>query len=110
MYETKALVALARAWRDDPVRTARVRDAVRWVAHEHATPDTHVLGEAWVRTDGDVVAAVGQPHTLTGLLFYEASLQAFPPGDGDGDEDGDREGAEDDGVEDRRAGPAGRDQ
>jgi hypothetical protein len=79
MYETKALVALAKAWRGDDERMAQVRDGVRWVAREHATPDTHVLGEAWIREGGEVVAAVSQPHTLTGLLFYYASLQAFPP-------------------------------
>ncbi|SFR65029.1 hypothetical protein [Halogeometricum limi] len=77
MYETKALIALSKAWADDPVRLERVRDGVRWVAHEHATFDTHVLGEAWIRHDGDVVAAVCQPHTFTGLLFYYAALEAF---------------------------------
>lgn len=78
MYETKALIALARAWRGRP-EFERVRAGVRWVAHEHATPDTHVLGEAWVRRDGRVRSAVSQPHTFTGLLFYYASLEAFPP-------------------------------
>jgi hypothetical protein len=78
MYETKALIALARAWRDRP-EFERVREGVRWVAREHATPDTHVLGEAWIRRDGRVAAAVSQPHTFTGLLFYYASLEAFPP-------------------------------
>jgi hypothetical protein len=78
MYETKALIALARAWRGRP-EAERVRDGVRWVAHEHATSDTHVLGEAWVRRGGAVVAAVSQPHTFTGLLFYYASLEAFSP-------------------------------
>jgi hypothetical protein len=81
LYETKALVALAKAWGDDPERMTRVRDGIQWVAHQHATPDTHVLGEAWIREDGDVVSVVSQPHTLTGLLFYIASLEAFPPMD-----------------------------
>jgi hypothetical protein len=82
MYETKALAALARAWRGRP-DVAKVRAGVRWVAHQHATPDTGVLGEAWVRRGGRVRSAVSQPHTFTGLLFYDASLEAFPPDDPD---------------------------
>ncbi|MFC4359146.1 hypothetical protein ACFO0N_14460 [Halobium salinum] len=82
MYESKALVALAKAWRDDPERMARVCEGVRWIAHEHATSDTHVLGEGWLLEDGDVVSVVSQPHTFTGLLFYYAALEAFPPADG----------------------------
>jgi hypothetical protein len=79
MYESKALVALAKAWRDDPARLERVREGVRWIAHEHATPDTGVLGEGWLLEDGEVVSVVSQPHTFTGLLFYYAALEAFPP-------------------------------
>jgi hypothetical protein len=83
MYETKGLIALARAWRGRP-EFDRVRDGIRWVAHQHATADTHVLGEAWVRRGEKVAAAVSQPHTFTGLLFYHASLEAFPPAGWDG--------------------------
>ncbi|SEO22326.1 Glycosyl hydrolases family 15 [Halogranum amylolyticum] len=78
MYESKALVALATGWRDDPERLARVRRGVGWIAHNHATPDTHVLGEAWIREDGRIRTAVSQPHTFTQLLFYYASVLAFP--------------------------------
>lgn len=81
MYESKALVALATGWRDDPTRMARVRDGVRWIAHNHATPDTHVLGEAWIRDEGQLLTAVSQPHTFTQLLFYYASVLAFPADD-----------------------------
>jgi hypothetical protein len=78
-YETKALLALAKAWGDDPDRLADVREGLRWIARHHATPDTHVMGETWL-TDGDsIVSAVSQPHTWTQLLFYHASLEAFPP-------------------------------
>jgi hypothetical protein len=84
MYETKALIALARAWHDRPDLLAEVRAGVRWVAHEHATHDTHVLGEAWIRRGETIESAVSQPHTFTGLLFYYATLEAFPP-DGWGD-------------------------
>ncbi|SDM63178.1 hypothetical protein SAMN04487949_2332 [Halogranum gelatinilyticum] len=79
MYESRALIALATGWADDPEKMTRVRDGVRWIAHNHATPDTHVLGEAWIREDGRVLTAVSQPHTFTQLLFYYASLLAFPP-------------------------------
>jgi hypothetical protein len=87
MYETKALIALARAWHGRPDLLAEVRAGVRWVAHEHATHDTHVLGEAWIRRGEKIESAVSQPHTFTGLLFYYATLEAFPP-DGWGDASG----------------------
>jgi hypothetical protein len=87
MYETKALIALARAWHGRPDLLAEVRAGVRWVAHEHATHDTHVLGEAWIRRGEQIESAVSQPHTFTGLLFYYATLEAFPP-DGWGDASG----------------------
>lgn len=79
MYESRALIALATGWADDPEKMALVRDGVRWIAHTHASPDTHVLGEAWIREDDTVLTAVSQPHTFTQLLFYYASLLAFPP-------------------------------
>lgn len=87
MYESKALIALATGWRGDAERMGRVRDGVEWIAHHHATPDTHVLGEAWIRDGDSVVTAVSQPHTFTQLLFYYASVLAFPPADAAGASD-----------------------
>jgi hypothetical protein len=79
LYESQGLIALARAWRDDPDRLERVRRGVRWVAHEHATQDTHVMGEVWMQHGDEIVTTVSQPHTWAQLLFYFAALEAFPP-------------------------------
>jgi hypothetical protein len=81
MYDVKTLITLARASRDDPADMAEVRRGVRWVANRHATDDTRVMGEAWMRRDDDIVTGVSQPHTWSQLLFYYASLEAFPPPD-----------------------------
>lgn len=78
-YETKGLLALAKAWRDDPARLAWVRDGLVWVATQHATPDTHVMGEAWQRHDGEIISVVSQPHAWEQVLFYLAALEAWPP-------------------------------
>jgi len=56
-----------------------VRRGVRWVANEHATDDTHVMGENWLHRGGDIVTGVSQPHTWSQVLLYYASLEAFPP-------------------------------
>jgi hypothetical protein len=81
LYETQGLLALARAWRGDEELTARVRNGVRWVANHHATDDTFVMGEVWLRDGDEVVTTVSQPHTWAQLLFYYAALEAFPPAD-----------------------------
>jgi hypothetical protein len=87
-YETMSLIALAQAWRGDPDRMAAVRRGVEWVAYEHATNDTHIMGEMWMTRNGGVVTAASQPHTWAQLLFYYASLEAFPP-EGFAESDGD---------------------
>lgn len=79
MYETTGLIALAQAWRDDSERFGAIQRGVEWVAHEHATTDTHVMGEMWMTRNGGVVTASSQPHTWAQVLFYYASLEAFPP-------------------------------
>jgi len=83
LYETQGLLVLARAWHDDPDRLARIRDGIRWVAHEHATANTNIMGEVWIRDGNRVVTSVSQPHTWAQLLFYYAALEAFPPGNVD---------------------------
>jgi hypothetical protein len=80
LYETHALIAVAHVWRAQaPDLLDRVRRGVRWVAHEHATPDTHVMGEVWLRRGDRLVTTVSQPHTWAQMLFYYAALEAFPP-------------------------------
>jgi len=79
LYEAQGLISLARAWRGDPGKMERVRRGVRWIAHEHATGDTRVMGEIWMQHDHEIVTTVSQPHTWAQLLFYFAALEAFPP-------------------------------
>ena len=77
-YEGKALLALAHAWKGDRARMARVQRGLTWVAHHHATPDTHVMGEVWIREGGRIVSIVSQPHLWEQVLFYLASVRAWP--------------------------------
>jgi len=78
LYEAQGLVSLARAWRGEE-RFERVQCGVRWIAREHATADTNVMGEVWMQHDGEIVTTVSQPHTWAQVLFYVAAIEAFPP-------------------------------
>ena len=78
-YENKALVALAKAWKGDPARMAQVHQGLEWIAGQAATPDTHTMGEVWLERGGRIEAAVSQPHVWEQVLFYLASLEAWPP-------------------------------
>lgn len=78
-YEAKALLALAKYWKDDEARMEEVREGLRWLAGEHAQPGTHVMGEAWAVADGEVISVVSMPHAWEQVLFYLASLEAWPP-------------------------------
>jgi hypothetical protein len=79
LYETKALVAIAKANDPESIWMDRVREGLEWVATEHAMPDTRVLGETWLREGDDVVSAVSQPHAWEQILFYLTALEAYPP-------------------------------
>jgi len=79
LYETKSLLTLARAWRGTD-RMNKVREGIRWVATQHATSDTQVMGEFWLRDGEEILTSVSQPHVWSQLLCYYASLEAFPPG------------------------------
>lgn len=83
LYESKSLLGLAKGWEGNETRMARVEEGLDWVADEHATPDTHVMGEVWLRhpntSDGEVVTSVSQPHAWEQLLFYLAALETYPP-------------------------------
>jgi uncharacterized protein (TIGR03382 family) len=79
LYEVKRVISLAKATRGDPVWDARVQEALRWIATEHAQPDTRVMGEEWLLEDGEVVSTVAQPHVWEQILFYLAALEAYPP-------------------------------
>lgn len=93
LYESKGLLALAKATRGLPGWDERVRDALRWVATEHAEHDTHVMGEEWLYEDGDVVSGVSQPHVWEQVLFYLAAVEAWPPDEVDVEAVRDCEGA-----------------
>jgi hypothetical protein len=85
-YDAKAIIPLAKARRQSSPRSIEaVRDAVRWLATQHATDDTHVMGEFWrVFGEGDdreVRSIQGQPHIWEQSLYYLAALEAYPPAD-----------------------------
>ncbi|WP_276260960.1 hypothetical protein [Haloglomus litoreum] len=90
LYESKGLVPLAQATRDGPVSApgidgevtaGDVKDGIDWIANRHATPDTHIMGEIWIRREGEVKTTVSQPHVWEQILFYLAALEAYPPTD-----------------------------
>ncbi|MBW3658111.1 MAG: hypothetical protein KY457_05695 [Actinobacteria bacterium] len=81
LYESKGLIALAKATKDRPLWLERVRTGLRWIATEHAQPGTRVMGEEWLNEDGEIVSTVSQPHIWEQILFYLAALEAYPPGD-----------------------------
>lgn len=88
LYESKGLIPLAKARRESgPGSLSQVRDGLRWVATEHATDDTHVLGEVWTVEEGEVRSIVSQPHVWEQILFYMAALEAWPPAEVDFDPD-----------------------
>ena len=83
-YEAKHLIGLGIANRideDTPVGMDKVKEGVEWLADEAARAETtHVLGEAWLRenyADGEVDAAVSQPHIWQQTLTYMAALTAW---------------------------------
>jgi hypothetical protein len=84
-YEAKVLIPLAKARRRaGEFDVDFVRTGVEWIATEHATPDTHVLGEAWqvfadASGDREVRSIIGQPHIWEQVLLYMAALEAYPP-------------------------------
>jgi len=84
-YDAKAIIPLAKARRgeDEPRSLSLIRDSVRWMATQHASEDTHVMGEFWrIYGEGDdreVRSIQGQPHIWEQSLFYLAALEAFPP-------------------------------
>jgi hypothetical protein len=78
-YEPKFWLGLAKAWKGDEELMDRVREGIRWSAEQHAEPGTHVMGEAWLNVDGEIVSAVSQPHIWEMCLLYLAALEAFPP-------------------------------
>lgn len=79
LYEAKGLISLAKAWKDQPENLAMVRDGIDWIAREHATDDTHIMGEVWQVEDGEVLSIVSQPHAWEQILVYLAALEAYPP-------------------------------
>ncbi len=88
-YEAKTLITLAKAVNygvdDRELVTADfVRRGVRWLATEHATDDTHIMGESWrVFPDEDdnreVRSIIGQPHIWEQILLYLTALETYPP-------------------------------
>jgi hypothetical protein len=85
LYESKHLLGLSKAWEGNATRMQRVERGLDWVASKHATPDTHVMGEVWLKEpnepDGEIVTSVSQPHAWEQVLFYLAALETYPPSD-----------------------------
>lgn len=98
LYETKTLIALAKSARatGNRIRLDRVKKGLNWVADKWATPDTHIMGEVWMKCgepdtawpcddpnsaydykDG-IMAVVSQPHAWEQALFYLGAVEAYP--------------------------------
>ena len=83
-YEAKSLIGLGVAERvtdDTVVDREQLQSGVEWLANNAArSGSTYHVGEAWVRetyADGEVDAAVSQPHIWQQSLIYMASLLAY---------------------------------
>ena len=83
-YEAKSLIGLGVAAHevdDTVVDREQIQEGVEWLANNAARADsTYNVGEAWVRetyADGEVDAAVSQPHIWQQTLIYMASLLAY---------------------------------
>jgi len=83
-YEAKNLIGLgvaARVSENPPVSRDQIQRGLEWLADEAARAEsTHIMGEAWVRENyaqGEVDAAVSQPHTWQQILNYKAALLAY---------------------------------
>ena len=79
LYESKGLIALAKAARDRQPWRDRLVKGLHWIATRHAQPGTHIMGEEWLVEDGEVVSTVSQPHVWEQVLFYLAALETYPP-------------------------------
>ena len=79
LYEAKGILALAKAWKDDPAKMDQLRDALDWIVSQHATTDTHIMGEVWQVEDGEVLSIVSQPHAWEQVLTYLAAIELYPP-------------------------------
>jgi putative cell wall-binding protein len=79
LYESKSLISLAKAKKDQSGWLSFVQDGLSWVADEHAEPGTNVMGEQWLEKDGDVISTTSQPHVWEQILAYLGMLEAFPP-------------------------------
>ncbi|MDZ7730877.1 MAG: hypothetical protein U5K37_08210 [Natrialbaceae archaeon] len=84
-YQAKTTLILAMA-RGTAVEDAlpAAKDGIDWMVSEHASADTHVMGEGWKVFDGadgtpEVRSIMGQPHNWTQTLTYLSSLVAYPP-------------------------------
>lgn len=76
---------------DDARRTdilEDARDGVRWLATEHATGDTPVMGEGWQVCPGpggerEGQSIIGLPSACEPVLVSTAALESYPPEDVD---------------------------
>jgi hypothetical protein len=88
-YEVKGLISLAKGRHESGAgNPGGVAGGLDWIATEHATDDTHIMGEAWKVFDGadgerEVRSIVSQPHAWEQILVYICALEAFPPADVD---------------------------
>jgi GH15 family glucan-1,4-alpha-glucosidase len=75
-YEIIPILALARAWKHDPEKLARVREALVWEAEMRTNRLGH-FGEAWIKQGDRIVTGQAQPHVTHHALFYTAAIEAF---------------------------------
>ena len=79
LYEAKGVLSLAKAWKGQPEKMAQLRDALDWIVTEHATTDTHVMGEVWQNEGGEILSIQAQPHAWEQILTYLAAIELYPP-------------------------------
>lgn len=75
-FESQVLLGNAHSWSTRSERR-RLKRGLTWVAGVPTTERTGLLGAAWLRSDGSVVTAHGQPHVPSMSKFYLAALKVY---------------------------------
>jgi GH15 family glucan-1,4-alpha-glucosidase len=75
-YEIIPILALARAWKRDPEKLARLQEALFWEAEVRTNRLGH-FGEAWIKQEDRIITGQAQPHVTHHALFYTACMEAF---------------------------------
>jgi hypothetical protein len=108
LYETKFLIPMAMSANatGNDQRLQKVKTGLNWVAKKWATPETHIMGEVWMKCgnpetawpcddpnsvfdyEDQIVSTVSQPHAWEQILFYLGATETYQTNPLDGPNSG----------------------